>query len=157
MSFVKWAFFGLILLPVAEIGVFLLVAFTIGWLWAVALFLFTSVVGVLILKRTGRGNLDRFAGAFGQEGIRAIHLETPGVTTMVGGILLVIPGFITDAVGLVLLVAPLRRWAGARFRQALRGRRDARDRSVVDLTPDEWRQVSERTLEDGRHGEPRDP
>ncbi|MEA2937593.1 MAG: FxsA cytoplasmic rane protein, partial [Alphaproteobacteria bacterium] len=60
MSLLKWTFIGLLLLPVAEMAVFLLVAAMIGWLWAVALFVATSLAGVLLLRQTGRAELERF-------------------------------------------------------------------------------------------------
>ena len=61
-------------------------------------------MGVLLLRQSGRADLDRFRAAFAQHGLRAVHLESPGVATMLGGILLTFPGFITDAVGAALFV-----------------------------------------------------
>jgi UPF0716 protein FxsA len=138
-----------LLLPAAEIAAFLLVAVLIGWLWTIGLFLATSAAGVWFLRRSGRDNLSRFAGALRRDGIRAIHLESPGFASMLGGILLVFPGFITDLVGVLLFVPPLRRWAAARFGQALRARKRGRPGiSVIELKPGEWRQISETTIED---------
>jgi UPF0716 protein FxsA len=116
MSLLKWAFIGLVVLPAAEIVVIILLAVTIGWLWTVLLFLATSAIGVMVLRRTGRGELDRFRTAVSRDGVRAIHLDTPGLAAMVGGILLVFPGFITDLIGALLFVPPVRRWAGAIIR-----------------------------------------
>src|SRR5438105_12812039 len=104
MSLVKWAFVGLVLLPAAELGVFFLVAVLIGWPWAIAFFLGTSVVGILVLRRSGRADFDRFRAALDREGLRAIHLDAPGLAPMLGGILLVCPGFITDILGAALLL-----------------------------------------------------
>ena len=143
MSLVKWAVIGVILLPLAEIATFIAVALAIGWLWAAALFVATSAVGVLALKHTGRGDFERFRTAVGSGGIRAINLDTPGLAPMMGGILLVLPGFITDVLGALLFVPPVRRWASAAIGRALRKRRTARDPSVVELAPDEWHQVSD--------------
>src|SRR5262249_39251433 len=63
-----------------------------------------SIVGVLLLRRFGRADLDRLRTAFTRDGVRALHLETPGVATMVSGILLIFPGFITDLLGAALLL-----------------------------------------------------
>ncbi|MEA2988333.1 MAG: protein FxsA [Alphaproteobacteria bacterium] len=153
MSLVKWTFIGLLLLPVAEMAVFLLVAAMIGWLWAVALFVATSGAGILLLRQTGRAELERFRAAVTQDGARAIDLETPGLARIVGGILLVFPGFITDLVGALLFVPPVRRWAGATIGRALKARRRRRGRheaSVIDLAPDQWHQVPDQAIEDGR-------
>jgi UPF0716 family protein affecting phage T7 exclusion len=72
-----------------------------------------------------------------------VHLETPGVATMLGGILLTFPGFITDAVGAALFVPVVRRWAAGELATLAggRGRRDRRDDRVIDLEPDQWHQI----------------
>jgi UPF0716 protein FxsA len=146
MSLVKWGFIGLFLLPVVEMAAFVTVALTIGWLPAVCLFLATSLLGLLILRRTGRNDFDRFRDAFRRDGIRAIHLESPGLGPMLGGILLVFPGFITDALGALLLVPAARRQLRRLIAHAREERRRQSDPSVVDLTPKEWRQVSSRQV-----------
>jgi UPF0716 family protein affecting phage T7 exclusion len=110
MSLVKWTFIGLLVLPAAEIVGFLLVAAWIGWLWAGILFVATSVIGVMALKRSGRRDLARLADALRTEGILALHIDAPGLATMLGAILLIIPGFITDVLGGALFVPALRRW-----------------------------------------------
>ena len=149
MSLVKWGFIGLFLLPVAEMAAFVAVALAIGWLPAACLFLATSILGLLILRRSGRSDLDRFRDAFRQDGIRAIHLESPGLGPMLGGILLVFPGFITDVLGALLLVPAVRRQLRGLIARAREARRRQRDPSVVDLTPKEWHQVSEKPIKDG--------
>ena len=115
MSLVKWTLIGLLVLPAAEFVAFFLVAALIGWLWAAGLFIATSIAGVLLLRRFGRADLDRLRTAFARDGVRALHLETPGMATMLGGILLIFPGFITDLLGAALLLPAVRRWAAAKF------------------------------------------
>jgi UPF0716 protein FxsA len=67
--------------------------------------------------------------------------------TVLAGILLFIPGFITDVLGLLLLLAPLRRALAA-----LLGRKmaPARTDGVVDLEPEQWHQVPDPALADRR-------
>jgi UPF0716 protein FxsA len=91
------------------------------------------------LRQTGRGDFDRLREAFTREGLRAIHLETPGFATMLAAILLVIPGFITDILGAALFVPAFRRWAAGTIGRA--ARRRPQDPSVIDLEPHEWRQL----------------
>jgi UPF0716 protein FxsA len=142
MSLVKWVFIGLIALPAAELLAFVMVASLIGWLRAAALFVGTSVVGVLLLRKSGRADLARFRAAFAERGVRAVHLETPGVAAIIGGILLTFPGFITDALGAALFVPIIRRWTTARLATLARDRRQGRrDDRVIDLEPGEWRQI----------------
>jgi UPF0716 protein FxsA len=153
MSLVKWTFIGLAALPAAEFLALILVAALIGWLWTAALFVVTSVVGVLLLRKSGRADLDRVRNAFARDGVRAIHLETPGVAPVIGGILLIFPGFITDILGAALYVPPLRRWAARML--AERGRRTGRrrDEHVIDLEPGEWRHLPDQRR---RRRKPRD-
>jgi UPF0716 family protein affecting phage T7 exclusion len=69
-----------------------------------------------------------------------------------GGILLLLPGFITDLAGASLLIGPVRRALGVAISRAI-GRRRARTgaRPVIDLTADEWRPVPD----PDPHAEPR--
>jgi UPF0716 protein FxsA len=155
MSLLKWTFLGVLLLPVAELVTFLLVAMVLGWWQASALMLATSVLGLWLLRNTGRANLARFAGSLQRQGWRAIHLESPGVAAVAGGILLAMPGFITDLLGVLLLFAPLRRWAGVRIALAFRQSRRRADPSLIELKPEEWHQVSATAIEDAQHPERR--
>jgi len=145
MSLVKWTLIGLLVLPAAELFAFFLMAALIGWLWAAGLFIATSIVGALLLRRFGRADLDRLRTAFARDGIRALHLETPGVATMLGGILLIFPGFITDLLGAALLLPTVRRWAAAKLATFARSsRRTPRDDRVIELEPSEWHQIPDR-------------
>lgn len=145
MSLVKWTLIGLLVLPAAELFAFFLMAALIGWFWAAGLFIATSIVGVLLLRRFGRADLDRLRTAFARDGIRALHLETPGVATMLGGILLIFPGFITDLLGAALLLPAVRRWAAAKLATFARSpRRTPRDDRVIELEPGEWHQIPDR-------------
>jgi UPF0716 protein FxsA len=141
MSLVKWTFTGLVLLPAAEILAFVLIATLIGWLPTAALFIATSLLGVVLLKRSAREDIRRLRDALARDGLRALHLDTPGAANLLGGILLLFPGFITDAIGAGLLFAPLRRWARGKLRHAAGAPRQER---VIDLEPGEWHQIRDR-------------
>ena len=152
MSLVKWAFIGLLLLPVLEVAVFLAVAALVGWLVAGILFLATSVLGVAVLRRFGRRDLARLAEALASDGIRALHLETPGLAKMVAAILLVFPGFITDVLGAALFIPQFRRWSAGVLRKSARRSR-ARRENILDLEPGEWRQIESRGRRHNSKGE----
>jgi UPF0716 protein FxsA len=155
MSLVKWGLIGLLALPVAELLAFILVAALIGWLWAIVLLVATSFVGILLLRRSGRDDLDRMRAALAQDGIRALHLETPGVAAVLGGILLIMPGFITDLLGAGLLLPRLRRWVAGRLAAARQRQRARRDVHVIDLTPGEWHQIPDRPSSSNNEGSKR--
>lgn len=144
MSLVKWAIIGLVMLPAAEVLAFLLVAALLGWIWAIVLFFATSAAGIMLLRRTARGDFERLRAAVASEGLRGLHLETPGAASMLGGILLACPGFITDVLGAMLFVPGARRWLRTRLALAARRREEARrDPRIIDLEPSEWQQISD--------------
>jgi UPF0716 protein FxsA len=141
MSLVKWAFIGLLVLPAAEMIGFLLVAALIGWLWAGIAFVATSVMGVILLRRSGRRDLARLADALRNDGIFALHLDSPGVAPVLGAILLVFPGFITDILGGALFVPVLRRWAAGALAKAAKKTDRGRQDNIIDLEPGEWHAI----------------
>jgi UPF0716 protein FxsA len=146
MSLVKWTLIGLLLLPVAELLALLIAAALMGWPLAIGLFIATSVIGVMLLRRCGRGDLDRLRAAIARDGIGAIRVDSPGAASLLGGILLVFPGFITDVAGATLFIPAVRRWLGAKLAQARQERRRHRyqhDRHVIDLAPSEWHQIED--------------
>jgi UPF0716 protein FxsA len=151
MSFVKWAFIGLLLLPIAEVATFIVVSLVLGWLLTVVLFVGTTIAGVLVLRHSGRADFNRLRSAVTNGGLRAINLDTPGMGGIVGSILLVLPGFLTDLLGLLLFMPSLRRWVGATLGRARREYRPSRPRSratksdpaIIDLEPEEWHQITD--------------
>ena len=74
----------------------------------------------------------------------------PAPPLFLPGFLLLIPGFITDVLGLLLLFAPLRRALGALFGVKSS---PARADGVVDLEPEQWHQVPDAALSDRRDRE----
>ena len=62
----------------------------------------------------------------------------------IAGILLLLPGFITDLVGAGLLVRPIRGRIGAAIRRAFQVPGSLAEDRVIDLAPTEWRAVPER-------------
>ena len=149
---VKRVILAILLLPAAEIAAFVLVAAFVGITGAVLLMVATTLAGILVLRHSGRGGISRFRVAVADGEITASEVNSAGFLTVLGGLLLVLPGFLTDLVGAVLLIAPVRRWFGRMFRawfeswlQTGAGR-SRNDPSVIDLSPDEWKQVRQRKI-----------
>jgi UPF0716 protein FxsA len=96
-----------IAVPLAEIYVIIQVGQAIGALWTIALLIADSVVGARLVAWQGRLAWRRFAEAIAAG--RVPHNEvTDGVLVVIGGTLLLTPGFITDVFGLLLLLPPTR-------------------------------------------------
>jgi UPF0716 protein FxsA len=147
MSLVKWAIFGLLMLPFMEIAIFIAVALKLGILAALALTILTSLAGMAVIRNAGSSDIQRVRTAFGERTISRIELDGSGLLTLLGGFLLVLPGFLTDILGALLLLPPTRRAIGAALRRAAgRVERASGQSDVVDLPPEEWRRVPEERL-----------
>jgi UPF0716 protein FxsA len=147
MNMAKWLLLALLALPIMELAVFIAVAGSIGFLWALLLVAATSLAGAMVLRHAGGNHIARVRVAMGQGlgegGFSALQADSAGGLTLLAGILLLIPGFITDVLGLLLLLAPLRRALGAALR---RGGPPPRRDGVVDLPPEQWHRVPDAAL-----------
>jgi UPF0716 protein FxsA len=97
-----------IVVPLAELYVILRVGDSIGWGWTILILAADSLLGSLLLKSQGRVVWKRFNDAV--RAGRVPHNEViDGVLVIFGGAFLITPGFLTDVLGLILLVPPTRR------------------------------------------------
>jgi len=99
--------FLLILWPIAELIAIVWVAGMIGIPWTILLLFAPCIAGAFVLRYQGRSAWRRF-----NEALRAGKTPTrevvDGVLVVTGGLLLLIPGFITDIFGLILILPPTR-------------------------------------------------
>ena len=112
----------LLALPLAEIAVFVMVGSEIGALATIALVIATTILGAVLLRVQGFGVIQRIRNSVEQGGTPAREL-VHGLMILAAGILLVLPGFITDAIGLLLFIPPVRdfAWRLVRNRVVVRG------------------------------------
>src|ERR687887_140686 len=96
-----------IVVPIVEIYVIIQVGQAIGALWTIALLIADSIIGARLLAWQGRSAWRRFQDALAAG--RMPHREIfDGVMIVIGGTLLLTPGFVTDVFGLLLLLPPTR-------------------------------------------------
>jgi UPF0716 protein FxsA len=109
-----------ILVPLAELAVIIAVGKAIGVLATLLLLLAFSLVGAWLAKRQGLAAWQRFQLALA-EGRMPTREVADGAMILLAGALLFTPGFLTDLVGLLLLVpatrALARRWVPALSRR----------------------------------------
>lgn len=98
----KKILFGLLALVFAEIAIFIVIGNAIGVFYTLLLIIFTSVAGLLIAKKRGTKSIQDIQKSMQQGQPPAVPvIET--FMIFVGGILLALPGFITDILGLLFV------------------------------------------------------
>lgn len=96
-----------VVVSLVEIYLFVLVGQAIGALNTIGLVVVISLTGAWLTKREGLGVLSRLRAQL-DAGRMPTNELIDGVLILAGGIMLVVPGFITDACGLLLLFPPTR-------------------------------------------------
>ena len=96
-----------IVVPIAELYVIYMIGDAIGVIPTLLLLALDSVLGSLLLRSQGRAVWRRFNETMAAG--RVPHKELQhGIAVIFGGALLITPGFLTDVLGLLLLLPPTR-------------------------------------------------
>ncbi len=147
---VAYLFLGFLLVPLIEIGLFIVLGQTIG-LWPTLLgVLATALIGSVIIRSQGLSLISDI-----QRHMRAGMLPAQqlfeGLMVGIAGALLLTPGYFTDTIGFLLLVPPLRiivyNWlktrihvdtvtSGSSYSSSFHR---TVEEDVVDLDDDKWR------------------
>lgn len=107
-----------LVVPIVELAVIGAVSARLGIGWTLLLLLADSVAGAVLVRHEGRRAWRRFRSALA-EGRWPGDEVVQGALVLVGGALLLTPGFVTDAVGVVLVVPPTRHPVAAALRRWL--------------------------------------
>ncbi|QRM53642.1 FxsA family protein [Sinorhizobium sp. BG8] len=142
-----------LLLPLGEIACFILVGRQIGVLPTLSLVLLSGVLGILLMRIQGFGALLRLRQA-AQEGKLPGREMLDAAMIVVAGLLLLIPGFLTDVLGIALFLPPVRQWVWKRLLKGVvvvdipSSTPDADRRQpeihTIDLDSDDFQRNSER-------------
>lgn len=106
-----------LLLPLLEIVALIMVGKAIGVLWTIALLIAMAVLGTWLAKRETGRTYRALQTALGS-GKMPTDEMTDAILVMVGGFLLILPGFLTDILALVLIL-PFTRPAARRLLQTV--------------------------------------
>ena len=154
-----------VVVALVELVVILQVGEALGAAWTILLLVLTSLGGAVLLRHEGRRAWRAFREV-AAEGRWPGDEVTQGALVIVGGTLLLLPGFVTDGVGLLLLLPPTRaglsrfvraratpdsvKFLGAAGRRASRRRRDGGRHDVLDV---EVVEVERQPRDDEGHGD----
>jgi len=103
-----------IVIPIIEIYLLLAVGQQIGALSTIGLIILTAIIGAAMLRKQSIAALQRFQNQL-QQGEMPAQALLEGLILLVGGLLLLTPGFFTDAVGFICLIPWTRQWLALYF------------------------------------------
>ena len=141
-----WRLIAFLAWPVAEIVLFVVIGGKIGLLWTLAVVFGTAFLGIFMLKReAARGQVMlREAAAGGRVSMRE-GAPIGGLFRMLAAMFLILPGFLTDFLGLLLLLPPVQYVLSAavmrRVTVVSAGLRQARPDMRDDVVEGEWEEV----------------
>src|SRR5262245_54316606 len=111
----------LVIVPIIEIAVLVAVGQQIGLAPTLLLMLGTSALGGWLLRREG-GRAWRAFQADLAANRPPGHTATDGLLVLIGGIFMLVPGFVSDVIGLFLIAPPTRPIARSILMRAASGR-----------------------------------
>lgn len=109
-------FLALVLVPIAEIAVFIKVGGLIGVVPTIALVVAIAIFGTWLLRRQGLQTFTRAQAALNR-GEMPVGEMLDGFFLVFAALLMVTPGLLTDALGFALLAPPVRRFLGVLLRR----------------------------------------
>jgi UPF0716 protein FxsA len=110
-----------VLTPLVELAILVYLGTIIGALYTILIVVATGILGAFMARNQGLAALSRIRGSI-ERGIIPSNEIFDGALILVGGLLLLTPGIITDIIGFALLVPQTRRIIG-RWLRSLIGRR----------------------------------
>jgi len=110
-GWLRWALIAaFVVVPLAEIFVLIQVGQVIGPWWTIGLLILDSIIGSWLIRREGGRAWSALRQAIEGGRMPARELADAGLI-LVGGTLMLSPGFVTDAVGLLLILPVTRPFA----------------------------------------------
>jgi len=103
----KIFFLLFLLVPLVELYVLIEVGSVIGALPTILLTIVTAIVGAGLMRHQGVSTMQKAQLNMAQGQVPAVEMME-GVFIFLGGLMLLIPGLITDAMGFLLLIPPIR-------------------------------------------------
>lgn len=133
---------AVLLLPLVEIAGFVWIGPLLG-VWGTLLWtLMAALIGLRLLSRESVGALKRAEQALRSGRSPALSVGDAGLAAL-AGLLLLVPGFITDFAGLALALRPVRLWIAARVTGRFGLERARRTKpGIVELETSEYHDVS---------------
>lgn len=104
----KWLFLALLIVPALELAILLWASDAMGIFPTLALIIATGFMGAFLAKKQGMKAIRDLQDSFGRFQPPGDHLVYAAFV-LVGGVLLLTPGFISDFIGMTLLFKPTQK------------------------------------------------
>lgn len=109
------------LVPLAELYLFMTIGSELGFAKTIAIIIITAILGAALTKSQGRRAMLKFQDATRQGRVPARE-ALDGLIILLAGAVLITPGFLTDTVGFLLLVPPVRAVVASYLGKRLKGK-----------------------------------
>lgn len=147
---------ALIATPILELYLLIEIGSIIGAPWTIVAVVATAVIGAALIRRQGMGVVAEAQASMTRKELPLKQLFD-GFFLLVAGAMLLTPGFVTDTIGFVLLVPPLRALIGWRIWQWMQKRGSVNFSVDASTVEGNYRDVSDDDDDTsaGPGGEPR--
>ncbi|GGM26674.1 UPF0716 protein YtzA [Paraliobacillus quinghaiensis] len=103
----RWLLLLILIVPALEIGIFIWAGGIVGPWWVIFFIILTGVIGAALAKKEGLETLNRARTEMSYGQLPAEQIFN-GICILIGAVVLLTPGFITDAFGFLLLIPGTR-------------------------------------------------
>jgi UPF0716 protein FxsA len=141
-------FLTFMIVPLIEIAFFVVIGNAIGLWPTLAGVLVTAIIGSLVLRYQGMAVFNDIRAQMGRGQVPARSLADAALIGA-GGLMLLLPGYFSDIIGILLLLPPVRNALYAFLRTRIQvvpmggfsqPQRPGPDRGTIDLDDGDWRQ-----------------
>jgi UPF0716 protein FxsA len=108
MNPIQFVFIAFLIIPFVEIYLLLQIGGIVGVFPTIALVVLTAIIGAVLLRQQGLATWQRFQDNLAKGTLPAYEM-VEGPILLVGGALLLTPGFFTDIIGFACLIPPMRK------------------------------------------------
>lgn len=108
MNPIQFVFLAFLIIPFVEIYLLLQIGGIVGVFPTIALVVLTAIIGAGLLRQQGLATWQRFQDNLAKGTLPAYEM-VEGPILLVGGALLLTPGFFTDIIGFACLIPPMRK------------------------------------------------
>lgn len=108
MNPIQFVFLAFLIIPFVEIYLLLQIGGIVGVFPTIALVVLTAIIGAGLLRQQGLATWQRFQDNLAKGTLPAYEM-VEGPILLVGGVLLLTPGFFTDIIGFACLIPPMRK------------------------------------------------